>query len=248
MSRDKSLPQQDFDGSVAEVWHTLDRCRYHLAYVQTYPNSAAMKMVGSKRLPQIARALSDTQRDELQQDVTVFRAHFAGVFWQLNHLANELLKGAYRRCKEEGLLTEQEWDALVTVLDQDPVLKEILTYRNMSHEAAGVVVTLHDTASDAFIAHLLPPPDVKDPQPRTVVALDDPEIKRQELNTRLHAYCEHVAKYCEGLFQKIEAKRGKIPFSRSRKFMVTIPHSYEGQLPEGAKGALYIQTNSTITP
>jgi hypothetical protein len=248
MSRDKSLPTLDFLGSVTEIWHALDRCLYHFAYLKIYADTAAMKAVGSKRRREIALGLSETQRDEFQQDVTIFRAHFAGVFWQLNHLANELLAGTYRRCKEDGVVTKEQFDAFLKALDEDSVLKEILAYRNMSHEYAGVIATLHDSVTDEFIAHVIPPLDVKNPESRKEVALDGPEIQERELNTKLKAYCDHVAGFCERLFKMIEAKYGKIMLSRSRKFLVTIPHSYQGQLPEGAKGVLYMQANSTITP
>lgn len=49
--------------------------------------------------------MSQAERDQLQEDVVVFRDRFAGVLWQLNHLGDELLRVAYRRCKQESIVT-----------------------------------------------------------------------------------------------------------------------------------------------
>jgi hypothetical protein len=49
MDRVSALPIQDFEGMVAEVWHTLNVCLYHAAYVRVYADTGAMRLVGSKR-------------------------------------------------------------------------------------------------------------------------------------------------------------------------------------------------------
>jgi hypothetical protein len=159
MDRTSSFPKQDFEGMVSEIWLGLNICLYHAAYVRVYANTIAMHLAGSKRRHTIIQAMSQTEREQLQEDLIVFRAHFAGVLWQLHHLADELLRVAYRRCKQEGVVTKDRHDALVKVLDDDPVIKEIRDYRNLSHQLAGVIVTLHDTSTDAFIAHVFPPLD-----------------------------------------------------------------------------------------
>jgi hypothetical protein len=243
MDRTSSFPKQDFEGMVCEIWSGLDICLYHAAYVRTYADSTAMRLAGSRRRETILQQMPQADRDYLQEDVIVFRAHFAGVLWQLHHLADELVRLAYKRCYQEGIVTKEGYDALVKAIDDDPLLKEIRDYRNLSHQFAGVVVTLHDGTTDAFIAHVLPPLDLQAPVQRA--ALDEQEIrkdvKERELNTKLQSLCDHVSGYCEGLFRIIDAKYKMAVIPRSHGFLVTIPHSYQGQLPKGAKETVYVK-------
>lgn len=101
-------------------------------------------------------------------------------------------------------------------------------------------MTLHDGATDAFIAHVLPPLNVQAP------ALDEQEIRKAvkewELNMKLQSYCDHVSGYCEGLFRIIDTKYKMAVIPRSHGFVVTIPHSYQGQIPEGAKETVYAKS------
>jgi hypothetical protein len=202
-----------------------------------------MRLAGSRRRETILQQMSQADRDCLQEDVIVFRAHFAGVLWQLHHLTDALVRLAYKRCYQEGIVTKEQYDALVKALDDDPLLKEIRDYRNLSHQFARVVMTLHDGATGAFIAHVLPPLGVQAPAQRA--ALDEQEIrkavKERELNTKLQSYCDHVSGYREGLFRIIDAKHKMAVIPRSHRFVVTIPHSHQGQLPEGAKETIYVK-------
>ena len=63
-------------------------------------------------------------------------------------------------------------------------------YRNMSHEFSGVIITIHDDAADAFIAHVFPPLDAKAPEQRA--PLGEVEIQKalqeRELNAKLDGY------------------------------------------------------------
>jgi hypothetical protein len=242
MDRTSSFPKQDFEGMVCEIWSGLDICLYHAAYVRTYADSTAMRLAGSRRRETILQQMSQADRDFLQEDVLVFRAHFAGVLWQLHHLADELVRLAYKRCYQEGIVTKERYDALVKAIDDDPLLKEIRDCRNLSHQFAGVVVTLHDGTTDAFIAHVLPPLDLQAPVQRA--ALDEQEIRKdteeRELNKKFQSYCDHVSGYCEGLFRIVDAKHKMTVIPRSHGFLVTIPHSYQGELPEGAKKTVYV--------
>jgi hypothetical protein len=243
MDRTSSFPKEDFEGMVCEIWSGLDICLYHAAYVRTYADSTAMRLAGSKRRETILQKMSQADRDFLQEDVIVFRAHFAGVLWQLHHVADELVRLAYKRCSQEGIVTTERYDALVKALDDDPLPKEIRGYRNLSHQFAGVIVTMHDGTNDAFIAHVLPPLDVQASAQQVV--LDEQEIrediKERELNMKLQSYCDHVSGYCEGLFRIVDAKYKMAVMPRSHGFLVTIPHSYQGQLPEGAKKTVYVK-------
>jgi hypothetical protein len=240
MDRKNLLPTQDFDGMTSEVWHTLNVCLYHTAYVRVYANTGANRLFGSKRTQTAIQPLSQAERDMLQEDALVFRAHFASVLWQLHHLA-ELLCTAYRRCKQEGIVTNERYDELVKALNDDPIINEIQEYRNMSHQFAGVYIALHDS-NDAFIAYVLPPLDAKSPEQRA--PLDETEIgkavQERELNMKLEAYCNHLGGYCEGLFKTIDAKYKMTVIPRSHGFAVTVPHSYKGELPELPQ-AIYIK-------
>lgn len=244
MDRTNSFPNQDFEGMVYEIWLGLNACLYHAAYVRVYADTIAMHLAGSRRRDAVTQAMPQTERDQLQEDLVVFRAHFAGVLWQLHYLADELLRVAYRRCKQEGIVTKERYDALVKALDDDPLIKEIRDYRNLSHQLAGMIVTLHDTSTDAFIAHVFPPLDGNPPeQNQQEVPLDEREMQERELNTKLQTYCDHLGGFCEGLFRIIDAKYGKTVLPRSRGFVVTIPHSYQGP-----KGVMYVRVDGSAVP
>jgi hypothetical protein len=105
-----------------------------------------------------------------------------------------------------------------------------------------VVITIHD-ASDAFIAHVFPPMDARAPEQRA--PLDEVEIQKavqeRELNMKLESYCNHLGGYCEGLFMIIDAKHKTAVIPRSHGFLVTVPHSYQGKLPDGANGVIYVK-------
>jgi len=228
VDRSNQLPKQDFDGMVAELWHTLNVCLYHTAYVKVYANTGANRLLGSERTQVAVESLSQGEREMVQEDALVFRAHFSSALWQLFHLV-ELLGTAYKRCKQEGIITPERYDELVKALEDDPTLTEIRDFRNMSHQFAGVFVALHDSTG-AFIAHVLPPLDAQSPVKRA--QLNDAEIqklvKNWELNMKLEAYCNRLGEYCEGLFRVIDAKyKAEIP--RSHGFMITVPYSYKDQ-------------------
>lgn len=114
MDRTSSFPKEDFEGIVCEIWSGLDICLYHAAYVRTYADSTAMRLAGSRRREAILQQKSQTDRDFLQEDVIVFRAHFTGVLWQLNHLSDELVRLAYKRCYQEDIVTKERYDALAS--------------------------------------------------------------------------------------------------------------------------------------
>lgn len=250
MHRTSSFPKQDFEGMATEIWQGLNVCLYHAAHVRIYANTTAMRLAGSKRRQTVMQQMAQADRDRLQEDLIIFRAHFAGVLWQLHHLADELLRLAYRRCKQEAIVTNERHDALVKGLDDDPIVKEIREYRNLSHQVAGVIVTLHDGSTDAFIAHVFPPLGVQEPEQR--VSLDEQEIQKavqeRELNTKLETYCNQLAGYCEGLFRIIDAKYGKTVLPRSHGFSVTVPHSYQGNPQEGVKEVIYVRVDGTAVP
>jgi len=81
--------------------------------------------------------------------------------------------------------------------------------------------------------------------PAQQAALNEQEIrkdvKERELNMKFQSYCDHVSGYCDGLFRTIDTKYKMAVIPRSHGFLVTIPHSYQGQLPEGAKETVYVK-------
>jgi hypothetical protein len=151
-------------------------------------------------------------------------------------------------CLDLGIdiLTDEQHADLVKKLDDDPILKGIREYRNLSHQFAGVIVTMYDSHTDAFIAHIFPPLDGKDAgQNLQDRPLDEREIREHELNSKLEVYCNRLGGYCEGLFRIIDAKYERTVFPRSRGFSVTIPYSYQGQIPQGAKDVIYIRIDGS---
>jgi hypothetical protein len=117
----------------------------------------------------------------------------------------------------------------------------------MSHQFAGVIVTLHD-ANDAFRGHVLPDLGAKDPEQRA--PLDEAEIqkalKEWELNMKLEEYCNKLGGYCEGLFKIIDTKYKTTVIPRSTGFSVTVPHSYRGNLP--SRDVVHIRVDGSVVP
>jgi hypothetical protein len=66
-------------------------------------------------------------------------------------------------------------------------------------------------------------------------------VHERELNMKLEAYCNRLGGYCEGLFRVIEVNHKMAVIPRSQGFLVTVPHSYRGKLPEGASGVIYVK-------
>jgi hypothetical protein len=134
---------------------------------------------------------------------------------------------------------------LVKVLDDDPIVKEIRDYRNLSHQFAGVIVTIHDTSTDAFIAHVSPPLDAKAPERNQQDASrNEQEIQKRELTTKLQMY--QLGKYCEGLFRIIDAKyHTTVALDRSAESSRKI-RDCEETLPEGA--VIYVRVDGSAMP
>jgi len=73
-------------------------------------------------------------------------------------------------------------------------------------------------------------------------------MEERELNKKFQSYCDHVSGYCKGLFRIVEAKHKMTVIPRSHGFLVTIPHSYQGELPEGAKDVIYVRVDGSAMP
>jgi hypothetical protein len=246
MQRTKDFPRADFEGTACEIWQGLNASFYHMAYVKTYADTIAMHTAGSNCKQEIIEAMSETERDCLQEDLVIFRAHFAAYLWQLCHL-RELVRESYRRLKEETVISQSRYDTLLAAIDADPIVEEIREYRNMSHQRAGVIVTLHDTKTNQFQGHFFPPLHETAPTQKKEVSVDD-ELRERELNMKLNTFYGNMAGYCQGLFKIIDAKYNARVLTRTQGFSVTVPYSYNGKLPEGAKDVIYVRDHHDDSP
>jgi hypothetical protein len=84
--------------------------------------------------------------------------------------------------------------------------------------------------------------DAKAPEQRS--PLDEAEIQKavqeRELNMKLEA-TSTIGGYWEGLFRIIEANHKMAVIPRNQGFSVTVPLSYQGKLPQGANGVIYVK-------
>src|SRR5215813_3927801 len=216
MDRINEFPKQEFDDLICELWSGLNTSLYHKAYVDVYANTVAMQEVGSRLFQTVGRAETSQEKlNQRQEDLIVFRAHFAGVLWQLNHLGNELLRKAYRIGKQEGIIKDTSYTELMKALDDDPIPEEILKYRNMSHQFAGVIVTVHDSQTHAFVAHVLPPLGNNAATEEMKDRPFDEEQRERELGLKLNSYVNHIAGYCEGLFRVVDERYQREVFPRT---------------------------------
>lgn len=230
---------------VCEIWQGMDACLYHAAHINVYAQTFAAQIAGSTKAAQL-QTFQQEDKNRLQEDLVVFRANLAGFLWQMSHLI-ELIKTAYKRCKEASIIDAAQQDQLVFECENDSVLNEIIKYRNLSHQFAGVIITIHDGVTHEFVAHVLPALDGSDMRyEKQERPLDVNEIKNRELATRVQVYCNHLGGYCERLFRLLEAVFGADVFPRSRGVLVPIPHSYLGDIPEGATNLLYWQIKGEI--
>ncbi|MGA8035817.1 MAG: hypothetical protein WB985_07580 [Candidatus Acidiferrales bacterium] len=239
MERTKDFPPTDFEDLSYEIWLGLGAMFYHAAYVKTYADARAMHLAGNNRLQSLLEAMTEAEREQLQEDLIIFRTHFAGLLWQLWHLC-ELVREGYRKSMRENIVTKERHDILLNAIDIDPIVDEIRLYRHMSHQRAGVIVTLHATGTDAFCGHVFPPLHATAPVQKEEVSIED-ELRERELGMKLRLYCQRIVRYSEEVFKIMEANKGESVLPRTRGFSVTIPYFYEGELPEGAKDVVYVR-------
>ena len=89
------IPKMHFEDALAEICSQINFAAYHMAYVQVYAQSDALR--------NRAEALRDEEqsvRDHAQVDIIICRTHLAAFFWHLEHVF-EALRTAITRGQRE---------------------------------------------------------------------------------------------------------------------------------------------------
>lgn len=209
------VPKLDLSGALAEIWSQLNYAAYHLAYVQVYSQSAALRTN-----IEIIRAQEQDTRNYAQVDVLICRTHLAAFFWQLEHIF-EALNTAITRGKQEYPEEKYFWSygSRLAVIEQYAVRQEIKAYRNMAHQSPAIIGCKWNEGGH-FLHHFLP--TISGHQPQEDV----------DLNTRLKQYFEFVAniwlEFAPGYFKDI--------YPRDFRFPVTVPYLFQGEIPKELNG------------
>jgi hypothetical protein len=205
------LPEMDFVGSLVEIWFSLNCAAYHLAYVRVYLQTAALRT----RITEMAKLEQDL-KDRSQADLVVCRAHLAAFFWQLDHVF-EALDISVKRGQKEHSEVRYFWsyESLLKKIEQEPPRREISAYRNKAHETPAIIGQRW-SGDDKFQFHFLP----------SISGLSNTE--ETDMNQKLQEYFEYTANawlsFAPGGFKE--------KFPRDFQFVVTVPHSFIGELPK----------------
>lgn len=214
--RDKNdmpdVPRIDFVGSMIEIWFALNCAAYHLAYVRVYLQTAALQTPVSEMAE-----LEQDYRNEAQADMVICRAHLAAFFWQLDHVF-EALDISVKRGQKEHSEERYFWsyEQKLREIEQGAIRKQINAYRNKAHEAPAII-GIQWTGEHKFVHHFLP--SVRD--------LADSE--NTDMNEKLQEYFEYTA----NIWLSFAPSDLKKKFPRDFNFVVSIPHTYLGELPPG---------------
>lgn len=214
--RDKNampdVPQMDFAGSMIEIWFALNCAAYHLAYVRVYLQTASLQT------PVIEMAkLEQDVRNKAQADLVICRAHLAAFFWQLDHVFEALDISVKRGQKEQpGERYFWSYEVSLKQIEQEATRNEIKAYRNKAHEAPAII-GIKWTGEHKFVHHFLP-------SIRGLAQNDD-----IGMNEKLQEYFEYTANVWLSFAPSDFKKR----FPRDFRFVVTLPHTYIGELPPG---------------
>lgn len=209
------VPDMDFVDATCEIWLGLNNAAYHLAYVRVYLQTAALQ-TDLDRL----RKTEQVFRDMTQVDLIICRAHLAAFFWQLEHVF-ESLRIAIRRGQQEHPDQKYFWnfEKLMDQFDQTPERREINAYRNEGHKLPAIIGCAWEKKGGKFLHHFLP----------HIEGLTHTETI--DMNERLQHYFEFAA----NVWFSFVPTSLKPKFPRDFKFPVTIPHSYNGELPPELK-------------
>jgi hypothetical protein len=205
------VPELDFTGALAEIWSQINYAAYHLAYVQVYSHSAALRTN-----IEILRAQEQDTRNYAQIDVLICRAHLAAFFWHLDHVF-EALNTAITRGKREYPAARYFWsyERRLAAIEQQVIRQEIKDYRNMGHQSPAVIGCKWNEVGQ-FVHHFLP--TISGHQPKEDV----------DLNMRLKQYFEFAA----NVWLEFAPGDFKEKFPRDFRFPVTVPYLYEGEIPK----------------
>ncbi len=202
----------DFVGSMIEIWFSLNCAAYHLAYVRVYLQTAALRTP----LSEIVKLEQDL-RNKAQADLVICRAHLAAFFWQIDHVFEALDISVKQGQKEHPELRYfWSYEKQLKKIEEEPARKEINAYRNKAHEAPAIIGT-NWSGDHKFLHHFLP----------TISGLSNND--ETDMNAKLHEYFEYTA----NVWLSFAPSDFKQKFPRDFRFVVTVPHSYIGELPTG---------------
>jgi len=206
------VPKLDFVGALCEIWFCVNYAAYHLAYIRVYLQTAALQTDVEN-----LRKQEQAFRDMTQVDVLVCRAHLSAFFWQLDHFS-ELLRAAITRAQKEQPTEKYFWayEKRLAELEQMPICREINAYRNHSHQISAIIGCSWDEKGGKFLHHFLP----------SIAGLEAKDSI--DMNAQLQEYFEFVA----GVWLSFAPSELKDKFPRDFKFLVTVPHTFLGELPE----------------
>jgi hypothetical protein len=219
------VPDPDFVGTLSEIWFAINYAAYHLAYVRVYLQTETLQ-THQDQIRQAEQAL----RDMAQVEVIICRAHLAAFFWQADHVFEALRVAIKKGQKEHAHLTYfWAWGKVLEKIESSEIYREINAYRNKSHEFPGIIGTKWEDTSTGprFIRHFLP-----------TIAGQEPK-EEIDINDQLQKYFEFAAhvwvSFAPGDYKEI--------FPRNFKFLVTVPHSFQGELPPELKGAPQLEVS-----
>jgi hypothetical protein len=218
------VPEMDFVGSMIEIWFALNCAAYHLAYVRTYLQTAALQTPARE----LAK-LEQDWRNKAQADVVICRAHLAAFFWQLDHVY-EALDISVKRGQKEQPNERYFWsyEQQLKKIDEGSIRKEINAYRNTAHTTPAIIGQKW-TAEHNFVRHFLP-------SIRGLRQHDD-----TDMNQTLHEYFEYTA----NVWLSFAPSDFKERFPRDFHFVVSVPHSYMGELPPELAQAPQLEVHIT---
>ena len=209
------VPDPDFEGALAEVWSGVSYSAYHFAYVKVFLQSAALQTS-----PKIIETIDQADRNLMQTDLLICRAHVAAFFWQVDHIFEVLRAAITRGQKEHGEIKYfWLWEKRLDAFEQTPIRKEINAYRNHGHKFPAIIGCLWDENHN-LLRHYLP----------TIEGYDAKEEKN--LIDGLHKYFE----FAVNVWLDFAPGDYKTKFPRDFSFPVTIPFTYIGELPAQLKG------------
>jgi hypothetical protein len=208
------VPKMTFTDALAEIWSQINYAAYHMAFVQVYSQSEALRTPA-----QVVRIQTQETRDAAQTDVLICRSHLGAFFWHLEHVY-EALRAAITRGQKEYPTEKYFWSyaTRLETWEQSPLRGEIRDYRNIGHQTPGIIGAAWDPQGK-FLHHFLP--TVSGHTPREDV----------DMNTRLQQYFEFTA----NVWLDFAPGDCKNRFPRDFRFPVTVPFLYVGQIPDGLK-------------
>lgn len=216
------VPETDFVGTLAEVWFAINCAAYHLAYTRVYLQTEALQTHRDEVLQ-----AEQAYREMTQVEVVICRAHLAAFFWQLDHVFEALRIAVKKGQKEHSDLKYfWLWGKKMEEIEALPMYKEITAYRNKSHEFPGIIgVKWEDSSSGPkFLHHFLP-------------TIEGHETKEDDINGQLQKYFE----FAVNIWLSFAPGDYKERFPRSFKFLVTVPHSFKGELPPELAGVQQLE-------